>query len=287
MNGNSGIRNTAKEGIYLYNSNNNQILNNYVHLNPDCSIHLEDCDGGIGSNIISGNEVTTNHQPSIGIYLESSDNHIVEFNWVYSMYVFKCILLDDAQGNNVRWNSCNNIMPYHISSYGIYLTISGGTSPNQIFGNTCTGNWEGIYLEGSSNNNIYDNIIQQNHRGISLVTISNNNEIYDNEILENTKYGAKIMGCSNNNIYNNNFINNNGATTTYNPANVQAYDNGGLGVNSWDAGSTIGGNYWCDWTTPDNNGDGYVDFPYILDGVLPPPPPPPAQDNWPSTTPWP
>ena len=26
------------------------------------------------------------------------------------------------------------------------------------------------------------------------------------------------------------------------------------------------GNYWSDWTSPDNDSDGIVDFPYYLDG---------------------
>jgi len=265
INGYSGIIGNWVGGIYFDDSNNNEIKNNYLYLNPDTSIHLFNCDGLIGPNTISGNEITTDHSPSIGIYLQTSDNHMVDSNWIYSTYTFKCIYLLASNGNDINLNTCNNLLPWHNPSYGIYLELSGGSSTNFIHGNSVTGNWEGIYLKESDFNDVYDNYIQQNNRGITLIQDCDNNDIYDNDIFYNTKYGTKIIGCGSNTIYNNNFIGNNGATPVYNPANIQAYDNGGLGANSWDAGSSVGGNYWNDWTSPDNNGDGYVDFPYLLD----------------------
>ena len=56
-------------------------------------------------------------------------------------------------------------------------------------------------------------------------------------------------------IYDNNFLDNNGD-------GVQATDNGT--DNRWN--TSTGGNYWSDWMTPDDNGNGIVDEPYELDG---------------------
>ena len=66
---------------------------------------------------------------------------------------------------------------------------------------------------------------------------------------------------------------NNGATDNYDSNHIQGYNNG---TNYW--GHKGRGNYWSDWTTPDNNHDGIVDNPYALDGDG-------AQDNYPLVNP--
>jgi hypothetical protein len=56
-----------------------------------------------------------------------------------------------------------------------------------------------------------------------------------------------------NQIYNNNFISNHS-----NQAVVRGYNN------IFNLAAPTGGNYWSNWTTPDTNGDGFVDNPYVV-----------------------
>jgi hypothetical protein len=75
-----------------------------------------------------------------------------------------------------------------------------------------------------------------------------------------------MIECSNNKIYNNNFIDND--------RHIEVY--GGTG-NIFNLERPIGGNYWSGWTSPDDDGDGFVDYPYIFTG---------GQDNLPLTHPF-
>jgi hypothetical protein len=48
--------------------------------------------------------------------------------------------------------------------------------------------------------------------------------------------------------------------------------------NTWDAGSTIGGNFWSNYKGTDADGDGMGDTPYIIDAL--------NQDNYPAILPF-
>jgi len=76
-----------------------------------------------------------------------------------------------------------------------------------------------------------------------------------------------------NRIWNNTFIGNNGTQSSYDPDYIQAND---IGTNNkWNSSGY--GNYWSDWTTPDDVSPwGIVDNPYIIDGG--------AMDYYPQTT---
>ena len=95
-------------------------------------------------------------------------------------------------------------------------------------------------------------ISTNNNNGISLS--SNNNIITGNTINSNNEYGIKLDYSSRiNYIYHNNFIDN----------TLNAYDEGG---NIWHKGYPSGGNYWDDYNSADNNGDGIGDIPYDIPG---------------------
>jgi nitrous oxidase accessory protein NosD len=67
-------------------------------------------------------------------------------------------------------------------------------------------------------------------------------------------------------IWNNTFTNNNGASTTYNSAKIQAKDDSfRFYTNYWNASDGFG-NFWSDWIMPDNNQNGIVDIPYNISG---------------------
>jgi parallel beta-helix repeat protein len=176
---------------------------------------------------------------------------------------------------------CNNSCS---SNYqGIVLYVSDG---NWLVGNNCSNGWSGISLWGSSNsliNNICSSnswcgvYLGYNSNGNSLIgdDFSNNNNglVFDygcegnavqmNRIENSVEYAINFRGGAHNTIWNNTFVGNNGAGATYDSSHVQAYDDG---TNNWWNNTDGCGNYWGDWTTPDDNSDGIVDNPYNIDG---------------------
>jgi parallel beta-helix repeat protein len=160
----------------------------------------------------------------------------------------------------------NRILDNNVSNaYGILLLDS---SLNDISKNLLKGNkFSGIYLISSNSNNLSENMASQNNQnGISLRN-SNANNIYSNnvdknnnsgiwlnesngnQILENTissnPTGVLLVNSTNNQVYHNNFQNN----------AEQAEDRNGM--NSWDKGSTTGGNYWSDHMAIGNPSKGW------------------------------
>ncbi len=139
------------------------------------------------------------------------------------------------------------------AQYGIYIYA---TSHSRIYNNSIGNGTYGIYITGSGISNTVND-------GMSF-----SNEIIWNNINNNTNYGVVIPDrtfAHDNKVYNS-FYYNHGSTGTYDKNHVQAYCEPGGGT--FDDGKY--GNYWYDWAnnndTNDNNGDGIVDWPYVLDG---------------------
>lgn len=107
----------------------------------------------------------------------------------------------------------------------------------------------GIYLNNADLSNIHDNDISGCYNGIYLSSGCDNNTLENNTIHTNT-VGANVLG-SWNTIYHNNFLTNTNHTKD-------------TGLNTWDFGFPIGGNFFDNWTTPDSNTDGFVDDPFII-----------------------
>lgn len=166
--------------------------------------------------------------------------------------------------------------------WGNYNSINNNTCKDNKFGlsgtylydstienNICKNNERGIDLGFSKNNVIKNNICSYNRRyGIRLVS-SSENILTNNIIMSNSLYGVCLENseCRNNIIYNNQFYYNHGSGDSYDPLCIQACDNGT--TNYWNSSSGVG-NYWHDWAcnnnSNDQNNDGIVDWPYLIDG---------------------
>jgi parallel beta-helix repeat protein len=178
------------------------------------------------------------------------------------------IFLDNANNCSIFGN--NLLASLDGRWYGIEMKSS---SYNTIMGNDISGFIDsGIYLELSSNyNSICNNSFYYNDLAIWL-TGSTNNTIIDNMFTSN-EYGLGL-GSSNNMIYHNNFINN-----TYKPFDV--YNN------QWDNGYPSGGNFWSDYAGEDKyrgpnqdilGNDGIGDSNYTIDAD--------SHDNYPLMSPY-
>ncbi len=142
---------------------------------------------------------------------------------------------------------------------GISMAHTGGSviKENMISGNV----EDGIFLDGSDHNLIDDNIMTKS--SITLNSASHNT-ITNNIVLNNMVEGIRIrLQSFSNTIHSNALLYNNRAKEIYNSDNIQAIDY--TGENHWN--SSVGvGNYWRDWTGPDDDGDGIVDEPYVITG---------------------
>ncbi len=146
-------------------------------------------------------------------------------------------------------------------SVGIVITNSENIA---IEGGTETrGSDYGIYAYSCTNLDIRDSTIAYNNiDGINVDSCTF--AAIGNSIKRNGGIGVCFWNSNANQVYHNNFIEN----------TKQAFDNG---ANFWDNGYPSGGNYWSDWTTPDNydgpvtpqttgSPDGIVDFPQVING---------------------
>ena len=138
------------------------------------------------------------------------------------------------------------------SVIGYAARIESGASHELIASNNLTGDQFGVYVNSASSNIITGN----------MITVPSS--AYQPK-------GIYLYHASQNLIYHNNLI------AQYSSGGSLAQDIQGSG-NIFNAPAAYGGgNYWSTWTTPDNNGDGYVDSPFAFTG---------NQDNLPWTKPF-
>lgn len=257
-NSNTIINNTcnsnAEDGILLYNSNNNIIYNNIGMYNSENGIYLVYSD----SNTLTNN--TCNSNNDYGIYLSSSlyntllDNSMVDNGIKIAGQLVK------------HWNTHEIDTSNKVNGKPVYYwknVTSGGvpSGAGQVILANCTNikvesqnisnGAIGILVGFSTNNNITKNYYSNNDYGIFIID-SESNTIINNIVSSNNKYGIYLYDSDNNKIYHNNFIEN----------VKQAYDNR---INQWNLSKPWGGNYWSNWTTPDNDKDDFIDKPYNID----------------------
>ena len=252
--------------IQLSNTNNSKITNcrgRTTLSNSNYNILSNNFLSEIGS-------IGYDSQPAIT--LSASD-----FNLIFENQITKC----DGEGISLTASDLNHIYNNVVSDCDVGIWLLGSNN-NSLYQNILEGDTFGIKLAFetfanvspySFNNSILENKINSCNQGIHLYS-ADENRIFRNSISNCTSYGIFLCCADGNMFYNNNFLAN----------NLQVYEEHsvwtGMGFedyfsenNTWDAGSSIGGNYWSDYNGTDANGDGIGDTPYIIDAF--------HQDNYP------
>jgi parallel beta-helix repeat protein len=229
---NNKMSGEGRVGIELLESNKNQILNNVLSAAGDGISVKQSAD-----NILDGNLAESNRDSGIILNASSSGNTVTR--------------------NTARLNSGG-------------IAVAGGSRNNTISENEVTGNTRlGIALYFSANDNVVtNNRIAGNAVGAGdgagvLLMQASGNRLSQNTVANNSRGiwlaypNSSSYPGGGNEVYNNNFI---GNTT-------QALITGWRSTpDSFSKQAPIGGNYWGNWTTPDANGDGVVDSPYLISG---------------------
>lgn len=279
-----------KEGFWIDSSNNNTLSNNICINNVDCDILFNGCD----SNKLINNMCIGNDSLGIGLY-GSLRTHLVNNKLLScSLYIVGGKHIDGYLSSYTSHvigsdNTIDNKPIYYLKNQ-TYLKVPQGAgqiilancSHISVENQSLNNQFIGLLLAFSNNCTIENNNFSANKYGIRLIyqcdgnviannTISNNMEygvyiehysnrniITNNKISHNRYYGVCILEyCNYNRIHHNNFFENNYKNSDH----AQAIDV--TGTNFWNTSTE--GNYWSDWTGPDDNHDGIVDIPYSLD----------------------
>lgn len=200
----------------------------------------------------------------IGIWLIYSNGNTLTGNTANSNKT-SGIYLYGGGGNTLAGNTAN--MNHTMAGIGLNFSSS-----NALTGNTADLNNYGIQVAKESyGNTLKGNSVSNNNIGIDIYYYASSNVLTGNTVSNNNMGIYLSQGSSSNKIYNNNFMSN--AT--------QVRDSSYWGgPNVYNLAAPVGGNYWSNWTSPDLNGDGFVDNPYVIRGAIADYLPWTTQDGW-------
>ena len=288
-------------GIYLSSSNLNNVTRNILRSNTFYAIYLLSS----SSNLVLNNSCSGEQ---VGIYIDACTGITMRGNEMEreGIYIYGLGMGDWIMHTIDTSNEVNGRPVYYYSKQsGITvpsgagqvilanctsMTIDGqnltnasvgvemGFSDRNIVSNSSCSfdSQNGILLISSSNNTIVSSIFANNSAstllpGALFLYVSSDNTIRNNWFTDNLAYGVCLYtGSNRNHVWNNSFYRNNGATSVPNFSNIQGYDSGS--GNRWNTSKLLldYGNFWGDWTFPDNvpppSGDGRVDLWYNLHG---------------------
>ncbi len=235
-------------GIYVSQVDAHFVISNLLVYNAMWGIALSFCSNGTVSHC-------TVRDSNNGIIISGTQNSAHDNRVISCIYGFSI----GGSGESERGGHliANNSVTL-ARDEGIYIVGQNHT----ITGNHIESSNRGIRTNGACNVTLRNNSCFHNSWGITLDS-SNNCSVANNIIFDSTYSGLSARLSSNDNtIWNNTLLYNNGAGNAYDPSHVQVYQY--ESQNQWN--STYGsGNYWSDWTTPDNDFNGIVDSPYVID----------------------
>jgi len=183
----------GSNGIELEDTSNCLVLNNNITENNFAGIYLSNSN----QNNLTNNNITGN---PYGIFSEYGDNNLISSNIITQNPYAGVVLRYWSDQNTVTGNTLND------NGYGLHLLYS---SANTIKDNQMTSNdFYGIYMDNSQNNILQNNNITNNpYAGIALYFSANNNNITSNNLTGNG-FGTYLYLSHQNNLTNNNITSN-------------------------------------------------------------------------------
>jgi parallel beta-helix repeat protein len=144
---------------------------------------------------------------------------------------------------------------YSNSGYGFNITSATGCT---LKGNKATNNGWGIRMYAGYGHTLKENIIDSNDTYGIYLSGQRGITVTQNVISKNFKGIYITCAGVTGNIFNNNLINNT-TQVIFQPSGECGHDV------IFNLEYPIGGNYWSDWTSPDNDQDGFVDDAYEME----------------------
>lgn len=294
--------NNSQYGLDLMNVNNSLISNNMI--NTPGGIYLQSSsDDILQSNFVASSGIGIYYGENITIVansLTNSDYGIKIEHVSYSFILDNILDKTSINGVQIINYSHDNVIRNNFisdSKYGIYVYYSNAnTFENNTITHESTG-LIGIHLL-NANFNLFTNNTSEKQNLDYLIDTSNYNSIIGDTFKSEKGNGTELLNANYNKIINSTFysgfdfalvsINGTGNKIFGNSFNAENFysvyltneNNDIIQYNKFLAVSKFGGaqaftdnnnsifryNYWTGWTSPDNNKDGYVDEPYLLDG---------------------
>ncbi len=231
-------------GIILQNVSNARISNVKIFNTNGTGILIFDFNlAPSHNNVIEYSEVYNN---AAAFSTWNSYDNLIQHNIFHDSLTADIVVFNENSRRNVFQN---NIL-YHTP----YCTMCTFKSVQNIIQNN-TFYYSSLDLgEGSNENIVQYNAFLYTNEGLRIW--SSNNVIRRNTFIKASSYALRLHGGSQNNIIKeNNFISNGVNLASYN--SKQAIDQG--------LNNTFDGNYWDDLVHPDDDGNGIVDLPYLID----------------------
>lgn len=237
------ICNNSK-GVHIRESDLILIFNNKLFSNYDS-----------GTTSYRSNDITIAFNEAFnnteaGIYIRYGNNFTITYNNVYDNN-FTGIFVNDIDNRFFGYeNTIGSNLIIANNNNGIVVWDSPGVT---IKNNTIMFNENfGLDVDNSAHTLIHNNNLSQNSIGIHLRSRYCN--ITSNTFIGNSMYAIESKGAWRIMVLFNNFIDNNLGGSS------QLYDVEQLGGNFYSF------NFYNEWIEPDNEGDGIVDNPYLLEG---------------------
>ncbi|SFE24171.1 nitrous oxidase accessory protein [Paenibacillus algorifonticola] len=235
---------TGSFGIKMRKANHGEVRNSsivWAGVVSNRPLKLSDKGNGMdlyesNGNTFYGNTVIAMHD---GIYMENSDNNLVEENHFERLrYGVHCMY---TKGTIIR----NNIGRLNITGAMVMAARKVELSNNQFTKQSENVNSQGILLFDAHEIMIFDNHVEGNRVGL-YVEQSTHNRITNNSIVGNF-IGLQLLDAENNTMSGNQFIGNVASATSRNSAN-----------------NTLDGNYWDTFQGIDLDGDGKSEISYAI-----------------------